>query len=86
MKENCWVRLLAYVTGMINQELLFKNEYLAAENRILRALSFAKNVSVGIALRCRAFVTVMQAAKMRNLDDRSHTRGLSNMRTLLVES
>jgi hypothetical protein len=37
MRENCWARLLVYVTGMINQELLFKNEYLAAENRILRA-------------------------------------------------
>jgi hypothetical protein len=37
MKENCWARLLAYVTGLINQELLLKNEYLAAENRILRA-------------------------------------------------
>jgi hypothetical protein len=29
MKENPWARLLAYVTGLINQELLFKNEYLA---------------------------------------------------------
>jgi len=37
MKENKWVRLLAYVTGLINQELLLQNEYLAAENRILRA-------------------------------------------------
>ena len=32
-----WVRLLAYATGLVNQELLLKNEYLAAENRILRA-------------------------------------------------
>jgi hypothetical protein len=30
-------RLLAYVTGLVNQELLLQNEYLAAENRILRA-------------------------------------------------
>jgi hypothetical protein len=30
-------RLLAYVTGLINQELLVQNEYLAAENRILKA-------------------------------------------------
>src|SRR5215467_10782657 len=37
MKENPWARLLAYVAGLINQELLLKNEYLAAENRILRA-------------------------------------------------
>jgi hypothetical protein len=32
-----WARMLAYVTGMANQELLLlRNEYLAAENRILR--------------------------------------------------
>lgn len=31
------MRLLAYVTGSVNQELLLQNEYLAAENRILRA-------------------------------------------------
>ena len=37
MKENKWIRLLAYVTGLVNQELLNQNEYLAAENRILRA-------------------------------------------------
>jgi nicotinamide mononucleotide adenylyltransferase len=37
MKGNQWARLLAYVTGQVNQELLLQNEYLAAENRILRA-------------------------------------------------
>jgi len=37
MKDNRWARLLAYVTGLVNQELLLQNEYLAAENRILRA-------------------------------------------------
>ena len=37
MKENPWARLLAYVAGLINQEPLLNNEYLAAENRILRA-------------------------------------------------
>jgi putative transposase len=31
-----WARMLAYVTGMVNQELLLRKEYLAAENRILR--------------------------------------------------
>ena len=30
-------RLLTFVTGLINQELLLKNEYLLAENRILKA-------------------------------------------------
>jgi hypothetical protein len=37
MKDNKWARLLAYVTGLVNQQLLLQNEYLAAENRILRA-------------------------------------------------
>ena len=32
-----WVRMLAYITGTVDQELLLRNEYLAAENRILRA-------------------------------------------------
>jgi putative transposase len=36
-KGNDWARLLAYVTGLVNQQLLLQNEYLAAENRILRA-------------------------------------------------
>ena len=37
MRNKRWARLLAYVTGTVNQELLLQNEYLAAENRILRA-------------------------------------------------
>jgi putative transposase len=32
-----WARMLAYITGTVDQELLMRNEYLAAENRILRA-------------------------------------------------
>jgi len=31
-----WPRILAYITGTVDQELLLRNEYLAAENRILR--------------------------------------------------
>jgi putative transposase len=37
MNEINWIRRLAYVTGLANQELLPQNEYLAAENRVLRA-------------------------------------------------
>src|SRR6266852_3777476 len=37
MRNSRWLRLLAYVTGSVNQNLLLQNEYLAAENRILRA-------------------------------------------------
>src|SRR5215212_1940027 len=37
MKRCQVARLLAYVTGLVNQELLLQVEYLVAENRILRA-------------------------------------------------
>jgi putative transposase len=32
-----WARILAYVTGTMDQELLARQEYLVAENRILKA-------------------------------------------------
>ena len=32
-----WARILAYVTGTVDQELLARNEYLVTENRILKA-------------------------------------------------
>jgi putative transposase len=32
-----WARILAYVTGTVDQELLARNEYLVAENRIMKA-------------------------------------------------
>lgn len=35
MAKTDWFRLLGYVTGLVNQELLLKNEYLVAENRML---------------------------------------------------
>ena len=31
-----WARVLAYVTGTVDQELLARNEYLAAENLIMK--------------------------------------------------
>jgi hypothetical protein len=31
-----WARILAHVTGTVDQELLARNEYLAAENRIIK--------------------------------------------------
>ena len=31
-----WPRILAYITGTVDQELLLRNDYLVAENRILR--------------------------------------------------
>src|SRR6187200_2647074 len=37
MKGHHWARLLAHVSGLVNEELLRQLEYLVAENRILRA-------------------------------------------------
>ena len=37
MKKTQVARLLAYVTGMVNQQLVRQNEYLLAENRMFRA-------------------------------------------------
>lgn len=31
-----WKRLLAYISGAVDEELMLRNEYLVAENRILR--------------------------------------------------
>ena len=31
-----WARMLAYITGTVDQELLLRDKYLTAENRILR--------------------------------------------------
>ncbi|MGA3165818.1 MAG: hypothetical protein ABSF14_06835 [Terriglobia bacterium] len=36
-----WARMLAYITGTVDQELLLRNEYRAAENRILKVQNVA---------------------------------------------
>ena len=43
-------------------------ETLSIEEQILW---FAKNTAAGILLRCNAFITVMQAAELRDLDNPS---------------
>jgi hypothetical protein len=49
MKNTQVARLLAYVTGMVNQQLLLQKEYLIAENRIL--VWFLLNLDVVDKLR-----------------------------------
>jgi hypothetical protein len=68
-----WARMLAYITGTVDQELLLRNDYLAAENRVLRAkikgrllLSESEKVTLAeIAHRLgrRALADVAAAAK-----------------------
>ena len=52
---------------------------------LFATLSFAKNSSADMSLRHNAFITVMQAAELRDLDDPSRTRDLTRKWTLLVE-
>ena len=42
-----WKTLLAYMTGTVDQELLLRNEYLVAENRILRHPKFRAECGSG---------------------------------------
>ena len=68
-----WTRILAYITGSVDQELFLRNEYLAAENRILRAklnrrlqFSDAERATlgeIGLRLGRRALSEVATAAK-----------------------
>jgi transposase InsO family protein len=68
-----WVRILAYITGTVDQELLLRNKYLAAENRILRGqingrllLSDAEKrtlVDIGYRLGQKTLEDVANAAK-----------------------
>jgi hypothetical protein len=53
---------------------------------IVTTLSFAKNASADMSLRGNAFITVMQTAELRDLDDPADTRDLPRHRTLLVEA
>jgi hypothetical protein len=55
MNDNKSARLRAYVTGLVNQKLLLQNEYLVAENRILRAhlldlFRLTKAISIAIIM------------------------------------
>jgi hypothetical protein len=68
-----WARILAYITGTVDQELLSRNEYLVTENRILKRqlkgrflLSDAERArlgEIGHRLGRKALADVANAAK-----------------------
>jgi len=82
-----WPRILAYITGTVDQELLLRNEYLAAENRILKdqvkgrlLLSDPQKktlAEIGYRLGLKALVDVAHAAKPETI--------LGWYRTLVVQ-
>src|SRR6516225_2778677 len=53
-----WKRMLAYVTGSVDDELLVRNEYLVTENRILR-----NQIKRRIRLTDAERISLAQAAK-----------------------
>jgi hypothetical protein len=71
-----WPRILAYITGTVDQELLLRNEYLVAENRILRQqvngrllLSDSEKktlAEIGYRLGRKALEDVANAAKLQS--------------------
>jgi len=73
---------LAYVTGLVNQELLLENEYLAAENRIWKArlqpgwrLSDGERATlaeIGKRLGRKGLEQVARLAKPRDPNDGFH--------------
>src|SRR3954451_12641889 len=68
MKKMQVARLLAYVTGMVNQRLLLQNEYLVAENRILRS-----------HLPARVLLTNSQRMSLAEVGKRLGRKGLNQI-------
>ena len=46
MRNSRWARLLTYVRGSVNQELLLRNEYLTAENLSMANYKIGLNMGV----------------------------------------
>ena len=63
-----WVRILAYITGTVDKELLLRNEYLAAENRILR-----------VQIKARLLLTDAEKATLAEIAHRLGRRALKDV-------
>ena len=69
-----WTHMLAYITGTVDQELLLRNEYVAAENRILRAqFEPIGPCRVTCVLRCVARVHIVECGGGTVGGDELHT-------------
>jgi putative transposase len=66
-----WARVLAYVTGTVDQELLARNEYLPAENRILKA-----------QLKGRLKLSDAERAKLGEIGHRRGRKALAEVATV----
>jgi hypothetical protein len=71
-----WARMLAYITGTVDQELLLRNEYLAAENRILKAqikgrLLLSEADKATLAEIALSLVTILSGCEINNFAGQS---------------
>jgi len=73
-----WARMPAYVTGMVNQELLLRNEYLGAENRILRG-----KIKEGLLLSKGEKATLAEIAHRRGREALENLAATANPGTIL---
>jgi putative transposase len=67
-----WARILAHITGTVDQELLLRNEYLAAENRILK-----------IQLRGRVRLSDAERATLAEIGHRLGRKALGEVATIV---
>ena len=58
-----WARILAYITGTVDQELILRNEYLTTENRILKAQIKGRLLLTDVEKATLAVVLIALAAK-----------------------
>jgi len=65
-----WARILAYISGTMDQELLLRNEYLAAENQILRG-----------QLKGRPMLSDAERAKLGEIGRRLGRKALGDVAT-----
>jgi hypothetical protein len=66
-----WGRILAHITGTVDQELLLRNEYLATENRILK-----------IQLRGRVKLSDAERATLAEIGHRLGRKALDEVATI----
>ena len=66
-----WKRMLAYISGSVDQELLLRNEYLVTENRILKnqikgrlRLTDAERISLAEMGQCLGRRALEEVAQM----------------------
>ncbi len=83
-----WARMLAYITGTVDPELLLRNEYLATENRILKAqlkgrllLTEAERATLGeighVEQRTTWAAAFCLGARIFRLEDDTHSATLT---------